>query len=210
MEIKKMSCVDCAVKNCDKMDKSYPEFCPTTHMDEEVLQDAMKCYEQEENHRAMIAAAEVEFEHYCQYTRVEEIMEFAHKIGAEKIGIATCVGLLKESRILAEIFRKHGFEVFGIGCKAGAQKKTSVGIPEKCNGVGKNMCNPILQAKMLNKEGTDLNVVVGLCVGHDSLFYKYSEALTTTAVTKDRVLGHNPVAALYTVDSYYSKLGDTL
>ncbi len=44
------------------------------------------------------------------------------------------------------------------------------------------------------------------CVGHDSLFYKYSEALTTTAVTKDRVLGHNPVAALYTADSYYSKL----
>ena len=36
--------------------------------------------------------------------------------------------------------------------------------------------------------------------------YTYSEALATTAVTKDRVLGHNPVAALYTADSYYSKL----
>ena len=59
---------------------------------------------------------------------------------------------------------------------------------------------------LYNKAKTDLNVVVGLCVGHDSLFYKYSEALTTTAVTKDRVLGHNPVAALYTADSYYSKL----
>ena len=68
------------------------------------------------------------------------------------------------------------------------------------------VCNPVLQAKLLNKAKTDLNVVVGLCVGHDSLFYKYSEALTTTAVTKDRVLGHNPVAALYTADSYYSKL----
>lgn len=68
------------------------------------------------------------------------------------------------------------------------------------------MCNPILQAKVLNKEKTDLNVVVGLCVGHDSLFYKYSDTLVTTAVTKDRVLGHNPAAALYTADSYYSKL----
>ena len=56
------------------------------------------------------------------------------------------------------------------------------------------------------REEIILNVVVGLCVGHDSLFYKYSEALTTTAVTKDRVLGHNPVVALYTADSYYSKL----
>ena len=87
-----------------------------------------------------------------------------------------------------------------------ATPKSSVGIPEECNGIGLNMCNPILQAKMLNHAKTDLNVVVGLCVGHDSLFYKYSEALTTTAVTKDRVLGHNPAAALYTADSYYKKL----
>lgn len=68
------------------------------------------------------------------------------------------------------------------------------------------MCNPILQAQMLNKEHTDINIVMGLCVGHDSLFYKYADALTTTLVTKDRVLGHNPVAALNTVDSYYKKL----
>lgn len=206
MKKQEMSCVDCAVQNCNKMDGTYPEFCLTTHMDESVLQDAMNCYEEEENHKVMIAAAEVESDHYCKYTRVEEIMAFAEKIGAKKIGIATCVGLLRESRTLASILRAHGFEVFGVACKAGAQKKTSVGIPERCNKVGENMCNPILQAKMLNEAKTDLNVVVGLCVGHDSLFYKYSEALTTTAVTKDRVLGHNPAAALYTADSYYSKL----
>lgn len=68
------------------------------------------------------------------------------------------------------------------------------------------MCNPIMQAKILNEQATDLNIVMGLCVGHDSLFYKYSEALTTTLVTKDRVLGHNPAAALYTAESYYSRL----
>ena len=70
------------------------------------------------------------------------------------------------------------------------------------------MCNPILQAKMLNQAKTDLNVVVGLCVGHDSLFYKYSEAITTTMITKDRVLGHNPAAALYTAETYYKRLQD--
>ena len=68
------------------------------------------------------------------------------------------------------------------------------------------MCNPIMQAEVLNKEGTDLNIVIGLCVGHDSLFYKHSDALCTTLVTKDRVLAHNPVAALYQADKYYSKL----
>ena len=72
--------------------------------------------------------------------------------------------------------------------------------------MGKNMCNPIMQAKLLNREKTDLNIVIGLCVGHDSLFYKYSDALCTTLVTKDRVLAHNPVGALYQAGSYYSRL----
>lgn len=205
MEKKMMSCIDCAVTNCNKMDKQYPDFCLTTHMDEEVLEDAMKCYEEDGNRCSMIAAAEVECDHYCQYTRIEEIMEYARKMGFKKLGIATCVGLIQESRKLASILRHNGFEVYGVGCKAGTQKKTSVGIPERCNAVGENMCNPILQAKILNKEKTDLNIVVGLCVGHDSLFYKYSDALVTTAVTKDRVTGHNPVAALYGADFYFKK-----
>lgn len=206
MENKTLSCVDCSVINCNLQDKKYPEFCLTTNMNSEVLEDAMKCYEEDENSRSMIAAAEVEFDYYCQYTRVEEIMAYAKKMGMKKLGIATCVGLIRESNVLASILRSHGFEVYGVACKSGVQKKSDVGIPERCNLIGENMCNPILQAKLLNEAKTDLNIVVGLCVGHDSLFYKYSDALVTTAVTKDRVLGHNPVAALYTADFYYKKL----
>ena len=206
MKLEDMSCVDCAAKSCRSPGNEYPAFCLTTHMDQKILDDAMACYREEENHRIAVAAAEVEHEFYCKHTRVEEIMDFARKIGAQKIGIATCIGLLRESRILAEIFRKKGFTVYGVSCKAGAQSKVSIGIPEACCSTGPNMCNPILQAKLLNEAKTDLNVVVGLCVGHDSLFYKYSEAITTTAVTKDRVLGHNPAAALYNAESYYSKL----
>ena len=100
----------------------------------------------------------------------------------------------------------HGFEVFGVACKAGAVDKTAVGIDPACHAVGKNMCNPIFQAKRLNREGTELNIVVGLCVGHDSLFYRYSDALVTTLVAKDRVTGHNPAAVLYQLDSYYKRL----
>ena len=109
MKKEDMSCIDCAVKNCSKMDKTYPDFCLTTHMDEEVLNEAMECYNEDENRKVTIAAAEVEYENYCKHTRVEEIMDFAKKINAKKIGIATCVGLLKESRILADILRRHGF-----------------------------------------------------------------------------------------------------
>lgn len=202
----KLSCIDCAVKNCDKMDKTFPEFCLTTNMDTEVLNEAMELYKDEENHKVTVAAAMVETGYYCQMTRVEEIAEFAKRMGYKKIGIATCVGLLAEARTAAKIFRHKGFEVFGVACKAGAQPKANGGIPKECEKIGPNMCNPILQAKLLNHEKTDFNVVIGLCVGHDGMFYKYSDALCTTLVTKDRVLGHNPVAALYQADSYYSKL----
>ena len=107
---------------------------------------------------------------------------------------------------MTDILRSHGFEVYGIACKAGTVPKAEMGIGEECCDVGKNICNPILQAKLLNEAKTDMNIVMGLCVGHDSLFYKYSEALVTTLVAKDRVMGHNPVAALYTSNSYYQSL----
>lgn len=199
------SCVDCGTQNCKFKDRTYPEFCLTTNLDKADLDWAMTRYNDDRNHEVMVASAEVEYEGYCQLTRVEEIMTFARKIGARKIGIANCIGLINEARIFAQILRKNGFEPYAVICKVGGQAKTSMGIPAACEGIGAAMCNPILQARLLNEAHTDLNVVIGLCVGHDSLFYRYSEAYVTTLVTKDRVTGHNPAAALYTARSYYKK-----
>lgn len=214
MTDKKFNCVDCKVRVCgDTMyspENHYPAFCPTPGLqegqpEETVLKEAMALYDRDNNRQVMVAAAEVESEGYCVWPRAEEIMVFAEKLGARKIGIATCVGLLNEASIFADILRARGFEPVGIGCKAGSQLKTDMGVsPEHCD-VGEVMCNPILQAKKLEAEGTELNVVIGLCVGHDSLFYKYSAAPATTLITKDRVTGHNPAAALYTAKSYYKK-----
>ncbi|MDO4176014.1 MAG: DUF1847 domain-containing protein [Bacillota bacterium] len=208
----KFSCVDCKVCSCEEDDGIYPDFCPTAalmdgEMESSIFDEAVNLYvDDDEINRVTVAAAEVELENYCKMTRVEEIAEFARKIGAKKLGIATCIGLIKESAAAAKIFRNRGFEVYGVCCKVGAVPKIAVGLDMTHETLGKNMCNPILQAKLLNEEKTDLNIVVGLCVGHDSLFYRYSDALCTTLVTKDRVLGHNPVAALYQTDSYYKKL----
>lgn len=201
----KLSCVDCGTKACLFLENKAPEFCTSTYLEQELLKESVDCYENPENSKVMIAAAGVEYEFYCQYTRVQEIIEFAKRMEVKKIGIATCVGLLKEARIFANILRKHGFEVVSIACKCGHVKKVDLGIDPACNAIGENICNPILQAKYLNKAETDLNVVMGLCVGHDSLFYKYVEGLTTTFIVKDRVLGHNPAAALYMADGFYSK-----
>lgn len=201
-----LSCVDCHVMNCRTMDKAWPGFCLTTDMEEGELEAVMAKYEKPENKRLSIASAEVEYEGYLKLTRVEEIIAVSKKMGYKKLGIATCAGLIEESRILAKILRAHGFEVYSAICKVGGVEKSRIGIPAECESIGVNMCNPILQAEKLNKAGTDFNIVVGLCVGHDSLFYKYSDAMCTTMLTKDRVLGHNPAAALYGTSCYYARL----
>lgn len=200
-----LSCADCNIKACRLPDGNYPPFCPTPELDQELFAEAIAAYDEDDNQKIFQAAAEVEAEHYCIASRAEEIIYFARKIGAKRIGIASCVGLLHETGIFTRILRECGFEVVALGCKAGAYPKVKMGIDRKCEVTGKNMCNPIMQAKYMNSQKTDLNVVVGLCVGHDSLFYKYSNAYVTTLITKDRVTGHNPAAALYNADSYYRK-----
>ena len=84
-----------------------------------------------------------------------------------------------------------------------------IGITDEqkiARGTDEAMCNPIFQANLLNHEKTEFNILLGLCVGHDSLFFKYSEAPTTVLAVKDRVTGHNPLAAIYLSDSYYRKI----
>lgn len=205
-EDKKLSCVDCGSAGCINGTGGYPPFCTTAALEAGELEEALELANRPENRKVLKTAARVEYEGYCRLTRVEETVDFAKRMGFKKIGIATCAGLLKESRALARILRANGFEVCSVACKAGMADKTLVGIEEDCKAVGSNMCNPILQARHLNRLGTELNIVVGLCVGHDSMFYKYSEALTTTLVAKDRVTGHSPAAPLYQLDGYYKRL----
>jgi uncharacterized metal-binding protein len=97
-------------------------------------------------------------------------------------------------------------------CKMGRTPKESIGVrdDQKINiGCFESMCNPIAQAFVMNEEKTELNIIMGLCVGHDSLFLKYAEAPCTVLAAKDRLLGHNPLAAVYTIDTYYRSLKKT-
>ena len=94
-------------------------------------------------------------------------------------------------------------------CKAGRTPKEELGLTEEqkiFQGKLESMCNPVYQAKLLNHERTDFNILLGLCVGHDSLFFKFAEAPTTVLAVKDRVTGHNPLAAIYLSETYYQKL----
>ena len=111
--------------------------------------------------------------------------------------------------MLREIFLAGGFDVSTVCCKVGSIPKEDVGIAdaEKVRpGEFEPLCSPVGQAALLAEAGTELNVVIGLCVGHDSMFFMHSKAPATVLVAKDRVLGHNPVAALYTSHTYYRRL----
>lgn len=206
------TCADCRTKGCmNKEENKYPQFCLTESVDKELLAQAKKLYLNDEiNKRLALVGAEVEGQFYGKYTRVQETVEFIKRYGAKKVGIATCVGLLNEASIFAKILRANNIEYYAVGCKIGAVEKSEIGIPKE-NTLTKgekyeSMCNPIMQAKVLNSKKTDLNILIGLCVGHDSLFIRHSEAPVTVLIVKDRVTGHNPAVALYTKGSIYSKV----
>ena len=205
-----LQCAICRVRACsaEPGTKVYPSFCPMAR-DAEPLREAREAYSDEETRKLALAAARTEADRYPLEPRLEEVMSFARRIDAKRLGIASCVGLIREAGILQEIFEANGFQVCSVCCKVGSIPKEEIGLAdeEKIHpGQFEALCSPIGQAKLLNEAGTELNVVVGLCVGHDSLFFRHSKAPVTVLIAKDRVTGHNPAAVLYTSHSYYSRL----
>jgi uncharacterized metal-binding protein len=185
-----------------------PAFCPT-QVDPETQAHARAAYDDPETRRISHESALIESEGYCKWTRVEEIVQFAKRMGFRKIGIANCISFVDHAYVLSGILESHGFEVVSVACKNGNIPKEDLGIAdhEKIRpGQFEALCNPVSQAELLNAHGCELNVVMGLCVGHDSLFFKHAQGLTTVLVAKDRVLGHNPVMALHLADTYYSRV----
>jgi len=140
-------------------------------------------------------ASDVEALYYCTLNRLEEIMEFSRRMGYKKLGIAFCIGFRDEAEMLGKILSEE-FEVNSACCKVSAMKKDDIGAVRR-PWIGEISCNPAEQARVLDAAGCQFNIVLGLCVGHDSLFYRHSKAPVTTFVVKDRVLGHNPVSVLY-------------
>lgn len=199
------TCAFCSDHYCRRGElEKLPSNCPCNETEE--VEKLKELYFQEDNYNLAYNSALVEAEGYCKKTRLEEIMDFANKCGFKKIGIAFCVGLSQEAKKLALILNDNGFDVNSIICKNGSIPKEFLNIQEHQKvrpGNFEAICNPIGQAMFLNKEKTDLNIILGLCVGHDSLFIKYSEAPVTVFAVKDRVLAHNPLGALYLSDSYY-------
>ena len=223
---KSPTCAKCPSRVCEPQigaeekppfDK-VPNFCPMINMTD-TIQKAMTQYDDPATLEFARQASIQEFECYEQTPegrrtknpRILELIEFSKKCGYKKLGLAFCAGLSSEAQTLTEILENHGFEVVSVRCKVGATPKEKIGIkPEqKIAGPAKweSMCNPITQAEIINEEKVDFAIMLGLCLGHDTLFIKHCRVPMTVIAVKDRVTGHNPLAALYTINSYYKRLG---
>lgn len=204
-----MNCANCKKVVCIVQGKRVPPNCPMD-LYPEVYETAHELYQDPLNKQMAQSAGIVEATGYLEWPRIKDTVEFARLMKYQKLGLAFCVGLLEEAKKVQEILESYGFTVFSTMCKTGGFTKSEVGeLPNEFQMqsktgyiIGLVSCNPIAQALLLNKLETDLNIIVGLCVGHDSLFIKYSKAPVTVLIAKDRRLSHNPAAALYT---YYFK-----
>jgi uncharacterized metal-binding protein len=194
-----------------------PAFCPMKNSPD-VLKEALMEYAKPETHEFARQASIQEFECYentpegrrTKNPRIVELIQFARKMGYKKLGLAFCGGLPNEARIVNDILERQGFEVVSARCKIGGVPKEKIGIKpeEKIGGpqCWETMCNPIAQAKVMNAEKVDMAVVLGLCLGHDTLFFQHCRVPMTVLAVKDRVTGHNPLAAIYLSSTYYSRL----
>ena len=129
-------------------------------------------------------------------SRIEEALDFAQQMGFARIGFAACTAFSNELLIIKKLFENAGFEVFTAACAIGRVTAEARGLPELTKYLNSG-CNPLAQAEILNKVDTQLNFILGLCMGHDILFTQHSKAPVSTLIVKDRLLGNNPAAALY-------------
>jgi uncharacterized metal-binding protein len=201
------ACAKCGLYRCRYPDSpsKYPSSCPHEIYAEKRELTVREAWNNTETRKIFEASDQVLAEGYGKWCRVKEVVEYSRKMGYRKLGLAFCVALHYEARTLQKLLEANGFDVVSVSCMAGAPIRSEVGF-EEISGGAKTLCNPLMQAEILNENGTELNIMAGLCVGHDVAFIKHSRAGVTPLVVKDRVLQHNPVLALDTRTSRFKRL----
>ena len=188
----------CATCESDRRCRRTDDVCAVSRS--ACLMDALAVYEDPQVLEMARVAAQVEATGYERWDRATETIEFAHRMGYGRVGLAFCLRLSDEASAYHRRLEREGFDVVSAMCKAGAVPKESIlGLREDEKirpGLPEAMCNPIAQARLLADAEVDLNIVMGLCVGHDTLFLQHSRGPVTVLIAKDRVFDHKPVEGL--------------
>ena len=185
----------CAI--CKKKECYQGKDCP------QLSEESKALIRKPPTYKMMHEAASIESTGYGRLTRLEELIAFSKRMEVRRMGIAFCIGLSDEAREVEGILKRH-FDVNSVCCKVCGIQKDDLGLPRLYKDREfDTSCNPVAQAMVLNACETQLNVILGLCMGHDLVFARHSHSPVTALVVKDRVLGHNPVMALWS--SYHRK-----
>lgn len=147
------------------------------------------------------AAWDVASEEERTLCRLAEVVYFAMEMGYTRLGVAFCMDLLEPAAVLTRVLRRF-FEVVPVCCKVRGIPREESLPPERAadpssHDSGATTCDPVSQAAVLNAAHTDLNLLVGLCVGVDGIVSRESHAPTTTVFVKDKSLANNPIGAVY-------------
>ena len=176
--------------------RGIPPYCLATKYND-VIEKTKTEYGNAEVGDLYLAGGRVIAKGYGKWPRIQEAIELAKELKLSKIGFAFCVALLRESRAITELFTGAGFNTTSVACQVGRVSPEERGVTLASKDYLGLYCNPLAQAEILNSEGTQLNFILGLCLGHDITFTHYSKALVSTLIAKDRVTGNNPAAALH-------------
>lgn len=204
----KYTCANCKMLVCldkEKDPERMPKNCPM--QDEKYLKDIFEEYKDPEINRFYVATKSSRQPNTAPsfVPRLRYVIDLCKKMGYKRIGLAFCVGFQDEADLYSKILRKHGLEVISVSCCNGGFNIADHGVklPAGCDFDA--ACNPIGQARLMNENNVEFNLVMGLCAGHDSLFMRFANAMSTVICVKDPATGHCPPMALYLYKQYYER-----
>lgn len=175
--------------------QKFPDYCAANRYEDEISA-AGEEYQKPENRSIYKAACVTGAVNDGFRPRIQEAIHFTQIMEISSVGLAVCGAFEQEVKLIKELFGLNNITAVTANCPIGNMSAAQRHMPELDQYVN-SACNPIAQATILNKENTQLNFIIGLCMGHDILFTKYSNAPVSTLIVKDRMLGNNPAAALY-------------
>lgn len=185
------TCASCQKMGCvSRTRENMPVNCPS--LNDEMMGEVRESYSQEIDKQIAYESARTRIDASAPMTRLEESIDFARRSGYRSLGVAFCKMVKKDAEAVTKRLREEGFTVHSVMCRTGAisdeilEREGEQFIGQKGY---ETMCNPIGQAAVLKDAGTEFNLVMGLCVGHDTLFIRHSDTPMTILGVKDRKNG---------------------
>ena len=119
-EMKTIVCHQCKTSEClDRYPRGIPEYCQAKKFPR-IIEASKGQYLDPELAKIHLATAKVLKRGSYDWSRVQQCIEFAKELGATKVGLAVCVGLIREGREFARFLTRAGLQVVSVACMVGA------------------------------------------------------------------------------------------